>query len=349
MKILITGGRGFVGRHLAGLLGSAGHEVVTLDVGKSLGAQEGESPKPDPGGASRPGAGTAPEPRPAEVAGPDVGGAPAKETYYECDIRDFNRLSELVRQVDPDAVAHLAAWSSAGLSFKKPTEAFEVNTQGTVNLLEAVKDTRITTRTLVVSSCEVYSASGSEGPLREDSPVGPVNPYGLGKACAEFVSFYYQSIWGLDITLVRPFNHTGPGQTDTFVLPSFARQVAEAEKGLREPKLSVGNLGVVRDFTDVRDVVGAYRILLERRPPGEIYNVCSGRGYLLKELVEKLISFSTVKMEVEIDKERLRKAETPAFVGDNGRITQDLGWRPQIPMEKTLADLLEYWRAKVPS
>jgi GDP-4-dehydro-6-deoxy-D-mannose reductase len=281
-----------------------------------------------------------------ETPAPGEGASPAGD-FHECDIRDFSRLAGILRSIKPDAVAHLAAWSSAGLSFKNPTEAFEVNTQGTVNLLEAVKNAGIQPRVLTVSSCEVYTSPEGRDSLREDSPIGPVNPYGLGKACSELVAFHYQSVWDVDLTVVRPFNHTGPWQTDVFVLPSFAKQVAEAEKGLREPKLSVGNLDVVRDFTDVKDVVTAYRLLLERRPPGSVYNVCSGRGYVIRELVDQLITRSTVKMDVQTDQDRWRKAETPALVGDNTLIAKDLGWRPQIPMEKTLEDLLAHWRAHV--
>lgn len=344
-----------MGRHLAALLESAGHEVVVLDVE--------DFPKADERGPAGPSAGVGVEPGPGKTVKPDVvestrpdvdgapelsaGASPAGVSFHKCDIRDFGRLAEVLRSVEPDGVVHLAAWSSAGLSFKNPTEAFEVNTQGTVNLLEAVKASGVRPRVLAVSSAEVYSAFDDEGPLREDSPIGPVNPYGLGKACAELVAFHYQSVWDVDITVVRPFNHTGPGQTDVFVLPSFAKQVAEAEKGLKEPKLSVGNLNVVRDFSDVRDIVAAYRLLLERRPPGDIYNICSGQGYVIRDLVDRLISLSAVKMEIETDRERWRKAETPALVGDNSLIAKDLGWRPQIPMEKTLADLLDHWRAKV--
>jgi GDP-4-dehydro-6-deoxy-D-mannose reductase len=322
VKILVTGGRGFVGRHLAALLLSAGHEVVILDVPRVSGADGAGAPK---------------------AAETESG----EGEIYECDILDFKRLAGLMRKVKPDAVVHLAALSSAGRSFMNPTEAFEVNTQGTMNTLEAVKGAGLHPRVLIVSSAEVYCAPDGDGPLSEDSPIGPVSPYALGKACAELVAFHYQSVWGVDVVVVRPFNHTGPGQTDVFVLPSFAKQIVEAEKGLREPKLSVGDLNVTRDFSDVRDVVAAYRLLLERRPRGRIYNVCSGRGYVIRELLDRLISLSKIKMEIGVDQARLRTNETPALVGDNALITRDLGWRPRIQIEQTLEDLLEHWRAKV--
>lgn len=361
-----------MGSHLAALLESAGHEVVILDLGDerkagagaarleeaASGTDESAQSISEAGGGrvESPGSETSgTTPSGTETFGPGTsgpggsaeGGAPLRATFHECDITDYDRLAALLRSIKPDAVAHLAAFSSAGLSFKDPSKAFEVNARGTVNVLEAVKDTGTKPRVLTISSAEVYSAPEGKEPLSESSPIGPVNPYGLGKACGELVAFHYYSVWDVDLTVVRPFNHTGPGQSDVFVLPSFAKQVAEAEKGLRDPVLSVGNLDVVRDFTDVRDIVEAYRLLLERRPPGSIYNVCSGRSYVIRELVDRLISLSTVKMEIKTDPKRRRKAETPALMGDNGLIARDLNWRPKISMNKTLEDLLAYWRAVV--
>ena len=307
MKALITGGRGFVGRHLTELLQSAGHEVHVLDLS----------------------------------------GSPGETARHECDILDFDELVATMRDVRPDRVVHLAAWSSVGTSFRNPTRAFETNAQGTVNLLEAVKGLDLKCRVLVVSSGEVYGACEADGPIDEEYPVAPVSPYALGKACAELASLYYASAGGVDLVIARAFNHTGPGQTDVFALPGFARQVAEAERGVGEPVLRVGNLDVVRDFTDVRDVVRAYRLLLEGDPRSAIYNVCSGRGYRLKDLVGRLVSLSRVRMEVRVEEERRRRAEIPTLVGDNGRIAREVGWRPEIPVETTIADLLEYWREKV--
>ena len=343
-----------MGTHLAALLESAGHEVVILDVvgdpksgmgtgGAEAGASGSEESNPSASGEAS-GAGASGQGGSSNAVFRK--GAPGA-VFHECDIRDYDRLAALLRSEKPDAVAHLAAFSSAGLSFKDPSKAFEVNAQGTVNVLEAVKDTGTKPRVLTVSSAEVYSAPEGKEPLSENSPIGPVNPYGLGKACGELVAFHYYSVWDTDLTVVRPFNHTGPRQTDVFVLPSFAKQVAEAEKGLSEPVISVGNLDVVRDFTDVRDIVRAYRLMLERRPQGTIYNVCSGRSYVIRELLDRLVSLSKVKMEIKTDPKRRRKAETPALVGDNSLIARDLGWQPKISMNRTLEDLLVHWRALV--
>lgn len=307
MKTLITGGRGFVGRHLAERLSSDGHEVESLDLA----------------------------------------GAPSNADHHECDIRDFDRLVAFLRAIKPDWVVHLAAWSSVGRSFKNPTRAFDINAQGTVNLLEAVRGLGLKAKVLIVSSAEVYGAVEKDGLIGEDNPVAPVSPYALGKACAELSSLYYGGIGGVDIVIVRAFNHTGPGQTDVFALPGFARQIAEAERGLVEPILHVGNLDVVRDFTDVRDVVRAYRMLLEEGPPGALYNVCSGRGRKLRDLVDTLVSMSGVAMEIVVDRERWRQAEIESLVGDNRLIERDMGWRPEIAIEKTLEDLLGYWRGRV--
>lgn len=307
MKALITGGRGFVGRHLADVLRSAGHTVEALDLS----------------------------------------GPPGAAIHHECDIRDFDRLVAFMRAIRPDWVIHLAAWSSVGLSFKNPTRAFEINAQGTVNLLEAVRGLGLNGRVVIVSSAEVYGASEVEGLVDEDNPIAPASPYALGKACGELGALYYSGVGGVDLIIARAFNHTGPGQADVFALPSFARQVAEAEKGLRKPVLYVGNLDVVRDFTDVRDVVRAYHLLLEGNPPGTLYNVCSGRGYRLGDLVGRLVSLSGVRMEITVDKDRWREAEIPSLIGDNRRIVRDLGWRPEIPIDTTIADLLDHWRERV--
>ncbi len=307
MKTLITGGRGFVGTHLARLLESKGHEVQALDL-----------------------------------AGP-----PGETPHHECNILDFDRLVAFFRAIKPDWVVHLAGWSSVGTSFRDPTRAFEVNAQGTVNVLEAVRGLGLDSKILFVSSGEVYGASETEAPLTEESPVAPVSPYALGKACAELSCLYYEGIGGVKLIIARSFNHTGPGQTDAFALPAFARQVAEAEKGKREPVLRVGNLDVVRDFMDVRDIARAYHILLEEGKPGSLYNVCSSRPHRLRDLVDKLISMSEVQMRIEVERERWRAAEIPAIVGDNARMARDTGWRAEIPIETTLNDLLDYWRKKV--
>ncbi len=307
MKTLITGGGGFVGRHLAALLESAGHEVQALDLRSPHGMA----------------------------------------AHHECDVRDFDRVVALVRSIAPEWVVHLAAWSSVGTSFHNPTGAFSINAQGTINILEAVRGLGLKAKVLVVSSGEVYGAAEEEGPVGEEAPIAPVSPYALGKACGELSALYYGNQGGVELIIARAFNHTGPGQTEIFALPGFAKQVAEAERGLREPVIYVGNLDVVRDFTDVRDVVRAYLLLLEKGAPGSIYNVCSGRGRRLRDLAELLVTLSTAKVRIEVEEGRWREAEIPYLVGDNGRIARDVGWRPSIPVEQTIEDTLGYWRERV--
>jgi GDP-4-dehydro-6-deoxy-D-mannose reductase len=307
VKTVITGGGGFVGRHLTALLESEGHEVQAIDVRSSHG----------------------------------------EAGHHKCDVRDFERVADLLRSIAPEWVVHLAAWSSVGLSFRNPTGAFAINAQGTVNVLEAVRGLGLKSKVLVVSSGEVYGAAESEGPVAEDTPIAPVSPYALGKACGELGALYYADLGGVDLIIARAFNHIGPGQTEVFALPGFAKQVAEAERGLREPVLGVGNLDVVRDFTDVRDVVRAYVLLLEKGAPGSIYNVCSGRGRPLRELAERLVALSTVEVRIKVEDDRWREAEIPHLVGDNGRIAGDLGWRPEIPIERTIEDTLQYWRERI--
>jgi GDP-4-dehydro-6-deoxy-D-mannose reductase len=307
VKTLITGGGGFVGRHLTALLESSGHEVQALDVRNPHGAAN----------------------------------------HHECDVRDFERVVTLVRSIAPEWVIHLAAWSSVGLSFRNPTGAFAINAQGTVNLLEAVRGLGLKSRVLIVSSGEVYGAAEGDGPVAEDTPIAPISPYALGKACGELGALYYADQGAVDLIIARAFNHIGPGQTEVFALPGFAKQVAEVEAGMRDPVLGVGNLDVVRDFTDVRDVVRAYALLLEQGAPGSIYNVCSGQGRRLRDLAERLVAISTAGVRIEVEKDRWREAEIPYLVGDNGRITRELGWRPEVPIERTIEDTLRYWRERV--
>lgn len=307
MKTLITGGRGFVGSQLSNLLRSEGHHVEILDKSGPL----GDTP------------------------------------HRQCDIRDFDALVAYIRAIRPEWVVHLAAWSSVGTSFLNPTRAFEINAQGTVNVLEALRGLELQARVLIVSSAEVYGAAEVKGPIGEEFPVAPVSPYALGKACGELGALYYRSVAGVDLLIARSFNHTGPGQTEVFALPGFARQIVEAERGHRDPVLHVGNLDVTRDFTDVRDVIRAYYLLLRDGAPGSLYNVCSGVGYKLRDLVDMLVSRSQVEIEIMVDADRYRPAEVPVLVGDNSRIVADLGWRPEIPIEKTIDDLLDYWRDRV--
>jgi len=308
-RILITGASGFVGPHLARALAAAGDEVH----GTGLGGP------------------------PAEVA---LAG------WHDFDLLETAALDGALRAARPDQVVHLAGQSSAGASFADPEGTFRVNVEGTRRLLEAVARQAARARVLVVSSSEVYGPQPEGTRVREDAPCRPVSPYASSKAEAERLALEVAVARGLDLVVARAFGHTGPGQTDRFVVPAFARQLAEIEAGRAQPVLQVGNLEVTRDLCDVRDVVRAYRALLRDGRGGAVYNVCRGEGVRLTAVVERLVARCRVPVRVEADPSRFRPADVPWLVGDPARIVDDTGWRAEIPLETTLADVLEEWRGR---
>jgi GDP-4-dehydro-6-deoxy-D-mannose reductase len=198
----------------------------------------------------------------------------------------------------------------------------------------------------VVGSAEEYGAVADAGrPISEDTPLRPLSPYAASKVAQEYLALQYALGHGLPVVRTRTFNHTGPGRGAVFAESSFARQIADIQAGRREPRIVVGNLDAVRDFSDVRDVVGAYALLVERGAPGEVYNVCSGRGVRIGFVLERLVALSGVKVEIREEQALLRQADIPFLVGDYGRL-RALGWSPEIPLDRSLADLLAYWRER---
>jgi GDP-4-dehydro-6-deoxy-D-mannose reductase len=266
----------------------------------------------------------------------------------EADLLHPGQLSEAVEESRPDEAYHLAALSSVRLSVEDPGEAFRVNTLGTRNLLEAIRQVRSRARILIVSSAEAYGVSASlPRPLHETDPLLPVTPYGASKAAAEALVCRYGTEHGLDLVRVRPFPHTGPRHGSQFVLPNWARQLTQAESGQQSPRLRVGNLDIRRDLTDVRDVVRAYVLALEQGETGAVYNVCSGRAHSLREVLELLLGLASLEVEVIVEAERVRLWDLPVLAGSPRAVQARTGWEPSIPLAKTLADLLTYWRSRV--
>jgi len=219
---------------------------------------------------------------------------------------------------------------------------------GLVNMVEALRQHGLTPRLLVVGSAEEYgSVAAAEMPIREDQPLRPSSPYAVSKAAQGLLAREYAGQQGFDVVCTRTFPHTGPRRGEAFAESSFARQLAEIELGLREPALHVGNLDAVRDFSDVRDVVRAYWGLLERGACGEAYNVCSGSGIRIRDLLQRLIGLSGSRVDVRVDPERLRPADLPALVGDPSKLRRATGWEPRHALDQTLGDLLSYWRERV--
>lgn len=263
----------------------------------------------------------------------------------EVDITDAVSLRQAVTSVAPDAICHLAAQASVGRSWQQAAVTFEVNATGVLHLLEAARACERPPRVLLVSSAEVYGRVGvADLPVGEDQPFRPASPYAVSKAAAELLGLQAWLGEGLEVVRVRPFNHTGPGQRPDFVVPSLARQVAEAVRSGSEA-LHVGNLAVRRDLTDVRDVVRAYRALLVDGVPGEVYNVCRGTSELIGDVARSLLALAGVDLPLVVDPERVRPVDLPELRGDCSRLVAATGWEPRIDLEQTLGDVLDSFLA----
>jgi GDP-4-dehydro-6-deoxy-D-mannose reductase len=309
--VLVTGVSGFVGHHLAPALAALGAEVY--------------------------GVGLEAEPPALPLAG-----------WQVAELRDTAALTRALAAVRPESIVHLAGQSSAARSFEDPEATFALNALGTWNLLRAVLEAAPGARTLVIGTSDAYGPQPEGTRVTEEAPFRPVSPYALSKAAADAFARVYGTQNGLDVIRTRSFGHTGPGQPPAFVAPSFAQQIAAIEAGRADPVLRVGNLAVMRDLLDVRDVVRAYLALLERGVRGAAYNVCRGTGIELTRMVEMLVERARVRITVETDPKRLRPADVPYLVGDPSAIERDTGWRASIPLEQTLEDLLAEWRGRTP-
>jgi GDP-4-dehydro-6-deoxy-D-mannose reductase len=308
-SVLVTGANGFVGPHLARALVVRGAVVHGLGLG-----------------------GPAAEPRLA--------------SWAEVDLADAGGLTGAIAACAPGAIIHLAGQSSAGRSFQDPEGTFRANVTGTWHLLDAVRAAAPRARVIVVSTSEVYGPCAPGTRMAEDAPFRPVSPYGLSKAAVDQLAAAYGAAHGLDVVRARPFGHAGPGQTPQFVIPAWAQQLAAIEAGRAEPVLRVGNLDVVRDLSDVRDIVEGYCALVERGTSGGVYNLCRGEGVLLADVVNRMAAMASVPVRVEVDPARLRPADLPYLVGDPSRTERECGWRAGRPLAGTLADVLEEWRLR---
>lgn len=255
-------------------------------------------------------------------------------------ITDASLVQEAVVASEADAIIHLAAQASVGQSWEQPFDVFEINATGTLHLTSAALACSRPPRVLLVSSSEVYGVvSADDLPVTEDHPVRPVSPYALSKATAELIGLQAWLGRGLEVVCARPFNHLGPGQAPHFVVPSLACQVTEAIR-TGAPSIRVGDVTVRRDFTDVRDVVRAYRMLVADGQPGLVYNVCRGASTEIAEVARRLLALAGVDLPLEVDPERLRPVDIPDLQGHPGRLALATGWSPQVSLDQTLSDLL---------
>jgi GDP-4-dehydro-6-deoxy-D-mannose reductase len=256
--------------------------------------------------------------------------------------------ARVLTQAAPDLIFHLAAQAFVPISWEDPWATLENNIRAEVNILHAAAEQNLTPRILVVGSNEEYGrVEPDDLPISEETPLRPDSPYGVSKIAQDFLGLQYFISHKLHIVRVRPFNHIGPRQNERFVAANFAKQVAQAEAGLREPVLCVGNLDAQRDFTDVRDMVRGYALALERGSAGEVYNLGSGTPRSIQELVDTFLRIAKISLRVEPDPTRSRPSDTPVSYCDTRNFKQQTGWEPQISFEQTLHDTLEYWRARV--
>ena len=265
------------------------------------------------------------------------------------ELRDAEGVARICAEISPDYVIHLAAQSFVPESFNNPRETYEINFLGTLNLLQALKQSGFKGRLLFVGSGDTYGLVAPEAlPLTENSPLKPRNPYAVSKVAAEALCYQWSQTEGMDIVMVRPFNHIGPSQSNQFVVSDFARQLMEIKLGRRSPEISVGDIEVTRDFTDVRDVVRAYLMLLScEGGSGEAYNVCSGKEHSIREILERLITLARVTVNIRQDHARLRTSEQRRVYGANDKLRSATGWQPKIELEQSLKDNLTYWEWKL--
>ena len=264
------------------------------------------------------------------------------------DLRDADRLRRAVARIAPEAVIHLAAQTFVPESFAHPRETYDINFFGTLNLLDALKAAGFTGRFLFVGSGDCYGiVAPNELPIDEAQPLRPRSPYAASKAAAEALCYQWSQSEPFAIVMTRSFNHVGPGQSERFVVSDFARQVVEIRKGLRPPLIRTGDIDVTRDFTDVRDVVQAYLLLLERGKRGEVYNVCSGSEQSIRGLLMRLLQLAGVEAAVEEDPLRLRRAEQRRICGSPRKLERDTGWTRQHSLDASLAEILNDWEAKL--
>ncbi len=268
--------------------------------------------------------------------------------YRSVDIIDASRVEDLILKIEPDYIYHLAAISSVAASWTDQYRTYQVNIMGQINVMAAALKLSNKPKVMIACSSQEYGAvSPEELPLKEEADIRPDSPYAASKVCQDFIGLQYFIGFGLPVTRSRSFNHTGPFQSDTFVCSDFARQIAEIERGIRVAKIMVGNLEAKRDFTDVRDVVRAYKLIAEKGRAGEAYNVCSAKAYSAREILEMLLGHTDIKIKVEVDPEKNRPSDVPILVGDNSKIMRDVGWEPTIDMDSTLLDLLNCWRDRL--
>lgn len=268
-----------------------------------------------------------------------------KIKLIETDMRDSHSVVSLINDTEPDVIFHLAAQSFVPTSWNAPQDTIYTNVIGTVNLLEAVRSSKCDPVIQIAGSSEEYGlVHANETPIKETNALRPMSPYGVSKVAEDMISFQYFKSYSIKTVITRAFNHSGPRRGDVFVESNFAKQIAEIEKGAKDHVIHVGNLEAQRDFTDVRDVVKAYALSVSKCKLGEVYNICSEKSVKISDVLGSLVSMSKSKVGIRPDPARMRPSDVNLLVGDCSKFRKETGWKPDIPLEKTLRDLLDYWR-----
>ena len=317
MKVLITGISGFAGSHLAEyFLAEGKHEI--------FGAIKWRSDRQN------------------------ISHIQDRIHLFECDIKDAFAMKTIITEIKPEQIFHLAAQSYVSFSWRAPQETLITNIIGELNLFEAVRQVKIDPLIHIAGSSEEYGmVVPEELPITEANALRPLSPYGVSKVTQDLLGYQYFKSYGMKIIRTRAFNHTGPRRGTVFATSNFAKQIVEIEKNKRDPVIYVGNLEAVRDFTDVRDVVRAYALTLERGDPGEVYNIASGKGRKIRDMLDMLVALSNADLKIEQDPTRLRPSDVELLIGSSEKFQKKTGWKPEIPFDKTMKDLLDYWREKI--
>jgi len=314
--VLITGIGGFVGSHLAELLLSKGYEVHGFMRQRS---------KTD-----------------------HIESIISKLHLTDADLLDSHSLYTTISKMKPDYIFHLAAQSFVPTSWVSPSVTLEVNIVGSANIFEAVRQAGLDPVIQIACSSEEYGlVHEDELPIKETNPLRPLSPYAVSKVAMDYLGYQYFESYKMRIVRTRGFNHTGPRRGDTFAESNFAKQIAMIEKGKQEPVIRVGNLDAKRDYTDVRDMVKAYVMAVEKCDAGDVYNICTGQAIRIGDMLDMLLSYSKTKVEIKQDPSRMRPSDVPVLIGDNSKFVNKTGWKPTIGFEKTMEDLLNYWRQRV--
>lgn len=315
-RVLITGITGFAGSHLAEILLKEDYEVY---------------------GTTRPRSKT-----------DNIDHIKRKLNLRDADLLDSHSLYAIVSDIKPDFIFHLAAQSFVQSSWASPATTMEMNAVGSVHLFEAVRRAGVDSIIQIACSSEEYGlVLPKEVPVKETNPLRPLSPYAVSKVAMDYLGYQYHQSYGMKIVRTRGFNHTGPRRGEVFVTSNFAKQIAEIEKGKKEPVLEVGNLDAQRDWTDVRDMVRGYFLSVQKCKFGEVYNICSEKTVRISDMLDILLSFTKVKPKIVKDPSRIRPSDVPILLGDCSKFRKATGWKPQIPFEKTMEDLLNYWRERV--